>query len=98
MSGTQAARSLAIRTRMSRASSLPQPASGRNDGRALRSSEGEHGGRGEIRTHGELSPTPVFKTGAINHSATLPAGKKTLRETRPLSSFFPGGREWDVAP
>src|ERR1700755_2331941 len=30
------------------------------------------GGRGGIRTHGTLSGTPVFKTGAINHSATLP--------------------------
>ena len=31
------------------------------------------GGRGEIRTHGTLAGTPVFKTGALNHSATLPA-------------------------
>ena len=31
------------------------------------------GGRGGIRTHGTLSRTPVFKTGALNHSATLPA-------------------------
>ena len=30
------------------------------------------GGRGGIRTHGGLAPTPVFKTGALNHSATLP--------------------------
>ena len=30
------------------------------------------GGRGEIRTHGTLAGTPVFKTGALNHSATLP--------------------------
>jgi hypothetical protein len=30
------------------------------------------GGWGEIRTHGELAPTPVFKTGALNHSATHP--------------------------
>jgi hypothetical protein len=35
---------------------------------------GEHyiGGRGGIRTHGTLAGTPVFKTGALNHSATLP--------------------------
>ena len=32
------------------------------------------GGRGGIRTHGTLAGTPVFKTGALNHSATLPAG------------------------
>jgi hypothetical protein len=31
------------------------------------------GGRGGIRTHGWLAPSPVFKTGALNHSATLPA-------------------------
>ena len=31
-----------------------------------------NGGRGEIRTHGGLSSSPVFKTGAFNRSATLP--------------------------
>ena len=31
------------------------------------------GGRGGIRTHGALAGTPVFKTGALNHSATLPS-------------------------
>src|ERR1039458_7357991 len=30
------------------------------------------GGRGGIRTPGTLAGTPVFKTGAINPSATLP--------------------------
>jgi hypothetical protein len=30
------------------------------------------GGRGGIRTHGTLSGTPVFKTGSLNHSDTLP--------------------------
>jgi hypothetical protein len=30
------------------------------------------GGRGGIRTHGTFAGTPVFKTGALNHSATLP--------------------------
>ena len=30
------------------------------------------GGSGEIRTHGALSYTAVFKTAALNHSATLP--------------------------
>ena len=34
------------------------------------------GGWGGIRTHGGLSPTPVFKTGALNHSATHPIWKK----------------------
>ena len=30
------------------------------------------GGSGEIRTHGRVTPTAVFKTAALNHSATLP--------------------------
>ena len=30
------------------------------------------GGGGEIRTHGAHKSTPVFKTGALNHSATPP--------------------------
>ena len=33
------------------------------------------GGRGEIRTHGGYEPTSVFKTGALNRSATLPETK-----------------------
>src|SRR5688500_17180385 len=33
---------------------------------------GNISGRGGIRTPGGLSPTPVFKTGALNHSATRP--------------------------
>ena len=32
----------------------------------------EIGGQGGIRTHGELAPTAVFKTAALNHSATCP--------------------------
>ena len=30
------------------------------------------GGEGGIRTPGTVSRTPVFKTGAFNHSATSP--------------------------
>ena len=33
------------------------------------------GGWGGIRTHGGREPTPVFKTGALNHSATHPMGE-----------------------
>jgi hypothetical protein len=33
--------------------------------------KGVIGGRGEIRTHGGLAPTTVFKTVALNRSATL---------------------------
>jgi hypothetical protein len=31
------------------------------------------GGSCEIRTHGGLAPSPVFKTGAFNRSAKLPS-------------------------
>lgn len=31
-----------------------------------------YGGEGEIRTHGAISDTAVFKTAALNHSATSP--------------------------
>ncbi len=48
------------------------------------------GGGGGIRTHGTLSRTPVFKTGAFDHSATppQPAPPRTLRLIRqmPISS------------
>ena len=33
----------------------------------------DFGGRGGIRTHGTLAGTPVFKTGSLNHSDTLPS-------------------------
>ena len=33
-----------------------------------------YGGRGEIRTHGRVSPSLVFKTSSLNHSDTLPTG------------------------
>src|SRR3989344_8696937 len=32
-------------------------------------------GGGEIRTHGPVTQTPVFKTGALDHSATPPLFK-----------------------
>src|SRR5438445_1241855 len=41
------------------------------------------GGWGGIRTHEELAPPPVFKTGAFNRSATHPAP--------PHSSILPYG-------
>ena len=51
------------------------------------------GGWGEIRTHGGVAPTPVFKTGALNHSATHPAkaqiGQGPIRgQARVLSPEF----------
>ena len=36
-----------------------------------------YNGWGGIRTHGRLTTSPVFKTGAINRSATHPGFKKT---------------------
>ena len=35
--------------------------------------DGRSGGWGGIRTHEELTPLPVFKTGAVNHLATHPS-------------------------
>ena len=37
----------------------------------FRSSQ-KNGGEGGIRTHGTLARSPVFKTGAYDHSATSP--------------------------
>ncbi len=62
------------------------------------------GGRGEIRTHERLATLPVFKTGALNHSATLPgtvsqalgAGtdKNKLRIGPDISPFETLGAGW----
>ncbi len=43
------------------------------------------GGEGGIRTHGTLARTPVFETGAIDHSATSPSAQVGLP---------PMGRAW----
>jgi hypothetical protein len=42
-------------------------------GMAFQVTDDAIGGRGGIRTHGTLAGTPVFKTGALNRSATLPS-------------------------
>jgi hypothetical protein len=49
-----------------------------------------NGGEGGIRTPGTLSGTPVFKTGAINHSATSPHLYSTACQDyqRHLSNIF----------
>ena len=55
---------------------------GRNLTNSLR-----NGGEGGIRTHGRLSPTAVFKTAALNHSATSPRmkeGEPPLLQLRPI--------------
>ena len=50
----------------------------------------KYGGGGGIRTHGRLSPTSVFKTGAFNHSATPPTrqGSTSANSILKVRSFF----------
>ena len=46
----------------------------------------DFGGSGEIRTHGRVSPSSVFKTDGLNHSPTLPkicATYSVLRKSFP---------------
>ena len=38
-----------------------------------------NGGEGGIRTHGRVAPSPVFKTGAFNRSATSPFSVKAMK-------------------
>jgi hypothetical protein len=41
-------------------------------GRRLTATSSSQSGEGGIRTPGRVAPTPVFKTGAIDRSATSP--------------------------
>src|SRR5690606_5096604 len=61
--------------------SCPQPSAFRN----------ANNGGGGIRTHGEPKPTPVFKTGAFNHSAT-PPGSPDGTATDLIRASTPGWR------
>jgi hypothetical protein len=54
------------------------------------------GGRGEIRTHETLSRLPVFKTGALNHSATLPRSGLALE--RAAAQSYPESFNKIAAP
>src|SRR6202050_3756597 len=45
------------------------------------------GGRSEIRTHGGLAPTAVFKTAALNHSAILPQCRCFARSSGPRPAW-----------
>ena len=47
------------------------------------------GGKGGIRTHGRVSPTLVFKTRALNHSATFPGADRENRT--PLFTAWKAG-------
>ena len=55
--------------------------------------EKRNGGRGGIRTHGELAPTAVFKTAALNHSATLPLRLPCYGGARLARLFCPSVRK-----
>jgi hypothetical protein len=48
----------------------------------------ENGGEREIRTLGTLTRTPVFETGAFNHSATSPTGSFTPYHTNLQGTAF----------
>jgi hypothetical protein len=57
------------------------------------------GGRGGIRTHERVAPLPVFKTGALNHSATLPRRRfKHLARTPTEQKWKIGTRMAPLAP
>ena len=56
-------------------------------GRPLFIGDQNYGGEGGIRTPGTVSRTPVFKTGAFNHSATSP--DTTVLLQRPIMSRIP---------
>ena len=46
------------------------------------------GGGGEIRTHGRVTPTAVFKTAALNRSATPPITELTESQSYLLEFFL----------
>lgn len=46
------------------------------------------GGSGEIRTHGRVTPSLVFKTSALNHSATLPCSVSPAARDRLTGRFL----------
>ena len=51
-----------------------------------------NGGGGEIRTHGRVTPTTVFKTVAFNRSATPPFGEILSYQTCVIKFYFQAGR------
>jgi hypothetical protein len=57
--------------------------------------ESRDGGRGGIRTHGGLSPTAVFKTAALNHSATRPGFEPAERVSLAASPGVGEGAHMD---
>src|SRR6266542_189117 len=58
-------------------------------------SKNANGGEGGIRTHGGLSPTPVFETGALIHYATSPKGRmKDERESIRPEAIIPSNPQF----
>ena len=55
-----------------------------------------NGGEGGIRTHGTLARTPVFKTGALNHSATSPM-QSDHRQMHDRRRIFKGAGDLGLA-
>src|SRR6202795_2956684 len=56
------------------------------------------GGRGGIRTHGTLAGTPVFKTGALNRSATLPSQRRQSLGAIKIKNAWQRDPIWSKAP
>ena len=56
------------------------------------------GGRGGIRTHETLAGLPVFKTGALNHSATLPSFEILSELFVLLPEILKWSRKWSPTP
>ncbi len=46
-----------------------------------------NGGESEIRTHGRLAPTPVFKTGALNQLDHLSSNIKSDKEYFTMNNY-----------
>src|SRR5450432_1939796 len=55
------------------------------------------GGGGGIRTHGTVTSTPVFKTGALNRSATPPVVRVAGSSTGRGGRVNPSARASDAA-
>ncbi len=74
---------LARLARLARSGGCPWPRHRtRHAGMPEAHGQSQGGGGGGIRTHGGLSSTPVFKTGAFDHSAT-PPGRQLPRTGSP---------------
>ena len=71
------------------------PAVARGGAPAIRT-RAKAGGEGGIRTPGRVSRTPVFKTGAINHSATSPLRLPPSGGLRRTSCCARSGRAQDA--